>query len=97
MSLLDRLQHQALYLRINEGEEVKDPNEYLFASLTQPPLKVVKKYDSDDEMKWDVECPNCGKVINYGEEIFMISGHHYCINEGCREKLVAKLEGRSKQ
>ena len=92
---------RAIYKLLNEivssSPEDKDPNDYIYGSLTQPPLKVVNKHNIDDEMKWDVECPNCGQVVNYGEEIFMMSGHHYCIHKGCREKLTKNLkEGVSK-
>jgi len=70
----------------------KDLDNYIYASLSQPPIKIIDKNNSDDELDYTVECPNCGKHVNYGNEIFMLSGHLYCINEGCREKLCNKLE-----
>ena len=70
---------------MGENFEWKDPDDYIYASLSQPPIKVVKKY-GDDEMEWDVECPNCHKVVNYGRHIFMEAGQLYCDSEGCYEK-----------
>lgn len=66
----------------------KDVDNYIYASLSQPPLKIVSKNDSDDRMDYTVECPTCGKEVRYGTEIFMLSGHHYCINPNCREQLL---------
>ena len=62
----------------------------LYASLSQPPIKVIDKHGTDDEMEWTVECPNCGAYKNYGTQIFMSNGHIYCDAKGCREKLEAK-------
>lgn len=67
--------------------------EYIYASLSQPPIKIIDKNGSDDELDYTVECPNCGSHVNYGEQIFMISGHIYCSNNGCREKL-CKILGK---
>lgn len=67
--------------------EYKDPNEYIYASLTQPPIKIINKNGSEDELYFTVECPNCGKYVNYGEEIYMLNGYLYC-DEKCREKLL---------
>lgn len=67
--------------------EDKDQDHYLYASLSQPPLKILDKNGSENELDFTVECPTCGAAVNYGEETFMMSGHHYCINDGCREKL----------
>ena len=93
MSKLIRLQAAALNQMIT-GQKFKDPDEWLYASLSQPPIKVIDKKGSDDEMEWTVECPNCGAHKNYGEHIFMNSGHIYCDADGCREKLMKKLEGK---
>ena len=93
MSKLTRLQGAALNQMIT-GQKFKDPDEWLYTSLSQPPIKVIDKNGSDDEMKWTVECPNCGAHKNYGEQIFMNSGHIYCDADGCREKLIKKLEAR---
>lgn len=71
--------------------EDKDLNDYIYASLSQPPIKIIDKNGSNDELDYTVECPNCGNYVNYGEQIFMLSGHIYCSNEGCREKLVKEL------
>ena len=65
----------------------KDLNNYIYASLSQPPIKIIDKNNSDDELDYTVECPNCGKHVNYGNEMFMLSGHLYCNAKGCREKL----------
>ena len=93
MSKLIRLQAAALNQMIT-GQKFKDPDEWLYTSLSQPPIKVIYKNGSDDEMEWTVECPNCGAHKNYGEHIFMNSGHIYCDADGCREKLMKKLEGK---
>ena len=93
MSKLTRLQGAALNQMIT-GQKFKDPDEWLYTSLSQPPIKVIDKNGSDDEMEWTVECPNCGAHKNYGEQIFMSSGHIYCDADGCREKLIKKLEAR---
>ena len=69
----------------------KDESEYLYASLSQPPIKIIDKNNSSDELDYTVECPNCHKHVNYGEDIFMISGHIYCSNKGCREEVEKKL------
>lgn len=63
----------------------------LYASISQPPIKVIDKHGTDDEMEWTVECPNCGAHKKYGTQVFMISGHIYCDAKGCREKLEAEL------
>jgi len=65
----------------------KDLDEYIYASLSQPPIKIINKNNSNDELDYTVECPTCGSHVNYGEQIFMLSGHLYCSNNGCREKL----------
>lgn len=68
----------------------EDINNFIYASLSQPPIKIIDKCGSDDEMDYIVECPNCGKHVKYGDETFMLSGHIYCKNEGCRDSLVNK-------
>ena len=65
----------------------KDTDNYIYASLSQPPIRIVDKNDSDDELDYTVECPNCDCYVNYGNQIFMRSGHIYCNNKGCLEKL----------
>lgn len=71
--------------------ENKNTNEYIYASLSQPPIKIIDKNGSNDELDYTVECPNCGKHVNYGMETFMLSGYIYCNSDDCREKLVKKL------
>lgn len=73
----------------------KSLNNYIYASLSQPPIKIIDKNNSDDELDYTVECPNCGSYVNYGHETYMLSGHIYCSNKGCRESLVIKLEEKS--
>ena len=70
----------------------KNIDEYIYASLSQPPIKIIDKCNSDDELDYIVECPNCGSHVNYGEHTFMLSGHIYCDTGDCRDKLVSKLE-----
>lgn len=70
----------------------ENTNDYIYASLSQPPIKIIDKNNSEDELDFTVECPNCKSHVNYGEEIFMLSGHIYCSNKGCREKLINENE-----
>ena len=70
----------------------KDIDNYIYASLTQPPIKILDKNGSDNELDYTVECPNCHKAVNYGEEIFMYSGHIYCSNSGCRKQVISNYE-----
>ena len=65
----------------------EDTDDYIYASLSQPPIKIIDKNDSTDELNYTVECPNCGCYVNYGYQIFMRSGYIYCDNKGCLEKL----------
>ena len=65
----------------------KDLDNYIYASLSQPPIKIIDKNNSNDELDYTVECPNCGSHVNYGNDVFMLSGHIYCSCNGCREKL----------
>ena len=65
----------------------RDLDNYIYASLSQPPIKIIDKCNSKDEMDYIVECPNCGSHIKYGTSTFMLSGHIYCDTNGCREKL----------
>lgn len=65
----------------------KDLDNYIYASLSQPPIKILNKNGSDDELEFTVECPSCHRAVNYGEEIFMVSGHIYCSDENCRKKV----------
>lgn len=69
----------------------KDTDNYIYASLSQPPIKIIDKNDSDYDLDYTVECPNCGCYVNYGHQIFMRSGHIYCNNKGCLEKLEQTL------
>ena len=62
----------------------------LYASISQPPIKVIDKHGTDDEMEWTVECPNCGAHKKYGTQVFMSGGRIYCDANGCREKLEVK-------
>ena len=69
----------------------KDTEKYLYASLSQPPIKIIDKNGSNDELDYTVECPNCGSHVNYGEHTYMLSGHIYCDTKGCRESLIERL------
>ena len=71
----------------------KDLNNYIYASLSQPPIKILDKRNSNDELDFIVECPNCHSAVCYGTDIFMYAGHIYCSNKGCREEVVSKYEG----
>lgn len=65
---------------------------YIYASLTQPPIRIIDKQGSNDEMDFIVECPNCKNHVIYGEEIFMIGGHLYCSNEKCGKEVIERYE-----
>lgn len=82
MSEKTRLLAQALNRMVTEKDFGHAPDDYIYASLSKPPIKVIKK-KGDDEFDWDVECPNCHKVVNYGEHIFMEAGDIYCDSDGC--------------
>jgi len=81
------------------GDKFVDENldNYIYASLTQPPIKIIDKNGSDDELDYTVECPNCGSYVNYGEHTYMLSGHIYCDTNGCREKAFNKYEKKVKE
>lgn len=92
MSKTTRLIAAALNQMVT-SQKFHDPDGMeLYASMSQPPIKVIDKKDSDDEMDWTVECPNCGAHKNYGQQIFMIGGRIYCDADGCYEKLMKKQE-----
>ena len=74
----------------------KDTDHYIYASLSQPPIKIINKNNSNDELDYTVECPNCKNHVNYGHEIFMLSGHIYCSNDGCREQIEYLVNGDGK-
>lgn len=69
----------------------KNLDNYLYASLSQPPIKIIDKCGSDDELDYIVECPTCGSHVKYGTSMYMLSGHMYCDKQGCREKLTHLL------
>ena len=69
----------------------KSVDEYIYASLSQPPIKIIDKCGSNDELDYIVECPNCGSHVCYGTDIFMNSGHIYCSNKGCREEIEKRV------
>lgn len=71
-------------------------DKYIYASLSQPPIKIIDKRGSNDELDYIVECPNCKSHVCYGTDIYMYSGHIYCSNKGCREKVVNNYD-RSKR
>ena len=77
---------QLYYLRNFLEECIKNYQQ----DLDEVKIKI-KKLEVNDELDYTVECPNCGNYVNYGNEIFMLSGHIYCSNNGCREKLVKEL------
>lgn len=92
MTVIEQLFAKDLNKQVMQGRfEDKDINEYIYASLSQPPIKIINKNGSDDELDYTVECPNCGRHVNYGKETYMLSGHIYCSNNGCRDKLCAIL------
>ena len=71
----------------------KSMDEYLYASISQPPIRIISRNDSDNELEYTVECPNCGNNVNYGRHTYMLSGYIYCDNKGCKDSLMSKLEG----
>ena len=72
----------------------KPLDEYIYASLTQPPIKIIDKRGSNDELDYIVECPNCGSHICYGTDTFMYAGHIYCSNNGCREEVINEYKSK---
>lgn len=74
----------------------KSLDKYIYASLSQPPIKIIDKRESNDELDYIVKCPNCKSHVCYGTDIYMYSGHIYCSNKGCREKVVNNYD-RSKR
>ena len=66
----------------------KDLDNYIYASLSSPPIKIIDKCGSDDELDYIVECPVCGSHVKYGTSIFMLSGYLYCDNNNCRNNLI---------
>jgi len=68
-----------------------DTDKYIYASLTQPPIKILDKNGSDDELDFTVECPNCKRAVIYGDEIYMIHGHIYCSDKKCRKEVYEKV------
>lgn len=70
----------------------KDIDEYIYASLSQPPIKIIDKCNSDDELDYIVECPVCKSHVKYGTSIFMLGGYLYCDVDNCREKLLESNE-----
>lgn len=76
--------------------EDKSTDDYIYASLSQPPIKILDKRNSADELNYIVECPNCHSAVCYGTDTFMYSGHIYCSNKGCREQVVEKYDNSKK-
>lgn len=66
-------------------------DEYIYASLSQPPIKILNKNNSDDIFEYTVECPNCHRAVCYGTDTFMISGHIYCSDEQCRKQVTERV------
>lgn len=92
MSKEDRLKYAALNMMVRQDyKDFKDPDDYIYASLSQPPIRVIDKHGTDDELEWTVECPNCKRAVNYGHEIFMVSGHIYCSDDKCRDEVYEKV------
>ena len=92
MSKQERLKCMALNALVRHDKfEWADPDNCIFASMSQPPIRVLDKHDTDDELKWTVECPNCKRAVIYGDEIFMVSGHLYCSDENCKEQVYKEL------
>lgn len=77
--------------------ENKDLDDYIYASLSQPPIKVLDRKNSDDELDYIVECPNCHSAVCYGTDTFMYAGHIYCSNKGCREEVVSRYKRMRQQ
>lgn len=93
MGATERLKYMALNKAVMKDEFVfEDPDDYIYASLSQPPIRVLDKHNTDDEFRWDVECPNCKRKVNYGKEIFMVSGHLYCSDKKCRDEVWEKVK-----
>lgn len=75
-------------LVMEDNFEDKDLDNYIYASLSQPPIKIIDKRNSTNELDYIVECPNCKNHVCYGTDIFMVSGHIYCSNKLCRDDII---------
>lgn len=58
--------------------------DYFYASLSQPPIRIVNRMKSDDELDWIVECPNCHENTKFADTC-MCHGKIYC--DYCRDKI----------
>lgn len=96
--LIDQIIAKKMNAYITE-EKFNDKNldEYIYASLSQPPIRILDKKGSNDEMDFIVECPNCHSAVCYGTSTYMYSGHIYCNTKGCREKLIKKMQKEIKK
>lgn len=82
--------HKVLNKLVTEEKFVDKSEEcYLYASISTPPLKIVSKNGSENSMDYTVQCPTCGSLRNYGTEIYMLNGDHYCETIGCRERCIS--------
>ena len=91
MSSVDRFKYMILNKAVmGKKFTKKDPDDYIYASLTQPPVKVINRNGTDDEMDWTVECPNCHRHVNFGHQLFMCAGRFYCDDEKCRKDVVTR-------
>ena len=92
MSKHDRTMFKIMNKLVTQKDfENKNPDDYIYASLSQPPIKVLDKHGTDDEFKWTVECPNCKRAVIYGDEIFMVSGHLHCSDEKCKKQAYERV------
>ena len=90
-----RKKFMALNALVRQGDcKLLNPDDYIYASISQPPIKVLDKHGTDDAFKWDVECPNCKRKVNYGKEIFMVHGFIYCSDDDCRQAVWEKSNER---
>ena len=52
-------------LVMEDNFEDKDLDNYIYASLSQPPIKIIDKRNSTNELDYIVECPNCKNHVCY--------------------------------
>ena len=86
--LIDQIIAKKMNAYITE-EKFNDKNldEYIYASLSQPPIRILDKKGSNDEMDFIVECPNCHSAVCYGTSTYMYSGQDLAENAKGNKKV----------
>lgn len=91
MNKHEQAEARALHMIVTK-EQPKDLDKYLYASITDDPIKIISTNGSDDALDYTVECPNCKTHTLYGTGLFMDTGMHYCEHHNCHEQVIQKLK-----